>query len=60
MNRALIAVNSAPADQGWLEQIVEQTMARSAVQGPLVFLNVSSEWVGGIAWSPIAGTAMLV
>ena len=48
MNRALIFVNSSPAAyQAWLEQIVEQTMARSAVQEPLVFLNAWNEWGEG-------------
>ena len=38
MNRAHVCVYSTPAAyQAWLEQMVEQTMARSAVQEPLVF-----------------------
>jgi glycosyltransferase involved in cell wall biosynthesis len=53
MNRALIYVDSTPAAyQTWLEQIVEQTMARSAVQEPLVFLNAWNEWGEGAYLEP--------
>ena len=53
MNRAHICVNSSPAAyQAWLERIVEQTMARSAVQEPLVFLNAWNEWAEGAYLEP--------
>ena len=53
MERAHICVNSSPAAyQTWLEQIVEQTMARSAVQEPLVFLNAWNEWAEGAYLEP--------
>jgi hypothetical protein len=53
MNRAHICVNSSPdAYRTWLEQIVEQTMERAAVQEPLVFLNAWNEWAEGAYLEP--------
>jgi lipopolysaccharide biosynthesis protein len=53
MNRAHVCVNSSPAAyQAWLERIVQQTMARSAVQEPLVFLNAWNEWAEGAYLEP--------
>ena len=60
--RAHICINSSPeVYQGWLERIVEQTMARSEVQEPLVFLNAWNEWAEGAFLEPdrTNGTARL-
>jgi glycosyltransferase involved in cell wall biosynthesis len=53
MKRAHVCVNASPeVYQGWLERIVEQTMARSPVQEPLVFLNAWNEWAEGAFLEP--------
>jgi len=62
LKRAHICINSSPeVYQGWLERIVEQTMARSEVQEPLVFLNAWNEWAEGAFLEPdrTNGTARL-
>ncbi len=53
MNRAHVCLYSSPAAyQEWLESMVEQTMARSSVQEPLVFLNSWNEWAEGAYLEP--------
>jgi hypothetical protein len=53
MKRAHVCVNSSPAAyQSWLEEIVAQTLARSAVQEPLVFINAWNEWAEGAFLEP--------
>ncbi len=53
MNRAHVCVYSSPAAyQEWLENMVEQTMARSRVQEPLIFVNAWNEWAEGAYLEP--------
>ncbi len=53
LNKAHVCVYSSPAAyQEWLEDIVEQTMARSPAQEPLVFLNAWNEWAEGAYLEP--------
>ena len=53
MKRAHVCINSTPtAYQWWLEQIVSQTLARSEVQEPLVFINAWNEWAEGAFLEP--------
>jgi lipopolysaccharide biosynthesis protein len=53
MNRSHVCVYSSPADyQTWLEEMVEQSLARSSVQEPLVFINAWNEWAEGAYLEP--------
>jgi len=51
--RAHVCVNSSPqAYETWLRTVVAQTMARSSVQEPLVFINAWNEWAEGAFLEP--------
>ena len=53
MQDAHVWVDSSPAEyEIWLERTVEQAMARSEVQEPLVFLNAWNEWAEGAFLEP--------
>jgi glycosyltransferase involved in cell wall biosynthesis len=62
MRTAHVYLNASPeAYHAWLRRAVEATMARSAAQEPLVFVNAWNEWGEGAFLEPdtVNGTARL-